>query len=134
MKSLINDLLAYSRVNTKEAPLEQVDLNKVVNQTLSNLKASIEENRAVINVDNLPTVSANALHMNQLFQNLVSNAIKFKKPELDPVVNISAKHLGNEWHFTVADNGIGIDKEFSDKIFIIFQRLHNQTEYRGTGI
>lgn len=134
MKSLINDLLAYSRVNTNEAPLEPVDLNKVVSDTLTNLKASIEENKATVNVENLPTVSANMLHMNQLFQNLISNAIKFKKPDVDPVVNITAKHLGNEWHFTVADNGIGIDKEFSDKIFIIFQRLHNQSEYRGTGI
>lgn len=134
MKTLINDLLVYSRVNTKEAPLESVDLNKVLTQTLTNLHASIQDNEATVNVDDLPTVSANTLHMSQLFQNLISNAIKFKKPDVKPVVNISAKHLGNEWHFTVSDNGIGIDKEFSDKIFIIFQRLHNQSEYQGTGI
>jgi PAS domain S-box-containing protein len=134
MKTLINDLLIYSRVNTKEAPLESVDLNKVLELTLTNLRTSIEDNNATVNVETLPTVNANSLHMNQLFQNLISNAIKFKKPDVNPVVNISARHLGNEWHFTVSDNGIGIDKEFSDKIFVIFQRLHNQSEYQGTGI
>jgi light-regulated signal transduction histidine kinase (bacteriophytochrome) len=72
--------------------------------------------------------------MSQLFQNLISNALKFKKPGTKPVVKITAKHAGNEWHFTVSDNGIGIDKEFSDKIFVIFQRLHNSAEYQGTGI
>lgn len=134
MKTLINDLLVYSRVNTKEAPLESVDLNKVLEQTLVNLRASIEDSGAAVNIEKLPVVNANTLQMSQLFQNLISNAIKFRKPGEQPVVNISALHLGNEWHFTVSDNGIGIDKEFSDKIFIIFQRLHNQTEYQGTGI
>ncbi|HAX49891.1 MAG TPA: hypothetical protein DCX92_12990, partial [Bacteroidetes bacterium] len=87
-----------------------------------------------VNYENLPTVRANQMQINQLFQNLISNAIKFRKPDVDPVVNISAKHAGDEWLFTVSDNGIGIDKEFSDKIFVIFQRLHNSSEYPGTGI
>ena len=134
MKTLINDLLIYSRVNTKEAPLEAVDLNKVMKQTLTNLKATIDESGATVNVETLPTVSANSLHMNQLFQNLISNAIKFRKEGVPPVVNISAAHEGNEWHFIVSDNGIGIEKEFADKIFVIFQRLHNNSEYPGTGI
>ena len=134
MKTLINDLLVYSRVNTKESPLEDVDLNKLVEQNRKNLAAAIEETGAEINAENLPTVRANQLQMNQLFQNLISNAIKFRKPDTKPVVNISAKHEGNEWLFTVSDNGIGIDKEFSDKIFVIFQRLHNSSEYPGTGI
>ncbi|HRF65410.1 MAG TPA: PAS domain S-box protein [Ignavibacteria bacterium] len=134
MKTLINDLLAYSRVNTKEAPLEDVDCTKVVEQNLKNLSASIAETRATVNYENLPTVRANQMQINQLFQNLISNAIKFRKPDVDPVVNISAKHAGDEWLFTVSDNGIGIDKEFSDKIFVIFQRLHNSSEYPGTGI
>jgi light-regulated signal transduction histidine kinase (bacteriophytochrome) len=134
MKTLINDLLVYSRVNTKESPLEDVDCNKVIQQNLKDLAAAIEETGAVINAENLPTVSANQLQLNQLFQNLISNAIKFRKPDTNPVVNISAKHAGDEWLFTVSDNGIGIDKEFSDKIFIIFQRLHNSSEYPGTGI
>jgi light-regulated signal transduction histidine kinase (bacteriophytochrome) len=134
MKTLINDLLIYSRVNTKESPLEDVDCNKALQQSLTNLRASIEESSAEVIVENLPTVRANPLHMSQLFQNLISNALKFKKPGTKPVVKITAKHAGNEWHFTVSDNGIGIDKEFSDKIFVIFQRLHNSAEYQGTGI
>jgi len=134
MKTLINDLLIYSRVNTKEAPPEDVDCGKVVEQALTNLRTAIDECEATINVDPLPTVKANPLHMSQLFQNLISNAIKFRKPGTPPVVNISAKHAGNEWMFTVSDNGIGIDKEFIDKIFVIFQRLHNSSEYPGTGI
>ncbi|MFI5211754.1 MAG: PAS domain S-box protein, partial [Ignavibacteria bacterium] len=134
MKTLINDLLIYSRVNTKESPLEDVDCNKALQQSLTNLRASIEESSAEVIVENLPTVRANPLHMSQLFQNLISNALKFKKPDTKPVVKITAKHAGNEWHFTVSDNGIGIDKEFSDKIFVIFQRLHNSAEYQGTGI
>ncbi len=134
MKTLINDLLIYSRVNTKESPLEDVDCNKVVQQTLTNLRTSIDESKAVVNVEELPVVRANQLQMNQLFQNLISNAIKFRKPDTAPVVNISAKHAGNEWLFSVSDNGIGIDKEFSDKIFVIFQRLHNSSDYPGTGI
>ena len=134
MKTLINDLLAYSRVNTKEAPLEDVDCNKVVEQNLKNLAASIADTRATVNYENLPVVRANQMQINQLFQNLISNAIKFRKPDVDPIVNISAKHAGDEWLFTVSDNGIGIDKEFSDKIFVIFQRLHNNSEYPGTGI
>ena len=88
----------------------------------------------VANSEPLPVVKANNLQINQLFQNLISNAIKFRKPDAAPVVNISAKHDGDEWLFTVQDNGIGIDKEFSDKIFVIFQRLHNSSEYPGTGI
>lgn len=134
MKSLINDLLAYSRVNTKEAPMEDVDVNKVLELNLTNLAATIAETGAVVNYKNLPTVRANKSQMNQLMQNLISNAIKFRKPDVKPVVNISAKHEGNEWLFTVSDNGIGIDKEFTDKIFIIFQRLHNSSQYPGTGI
>jgi len=134
MKTLINDLLAYSRVNTKDAPLEDVDVNKIVAQNLKNLAASIQETGAQINYENLPVVKANTLQINQLFQNLISNAIKFRKPDVSPIVNITAKHAGDEWLFTVSDNGIGIDKEFSDKIFIIFQRLHNNSEYPGTGI
>jgi PAS domain S-box-containing protein len=134
MKTLINDLLAYSRVNTKVAPIEDVDLNKVIELNLKNLAATIQETGAVVNYENMPTIRANKSQINQLFQNLVSNAIKFRKPDTRPEVNITARHEGDEWLFTVSDNGIGIDKEFSDKIFIIFQRLHNSSEYPGTGI
>jgi len=134
MKSLINDLLVYSRVNTKEFPAEEVDVNKILKQTINTLKTRIEETGAIVLVENMPTVTANELQLGQLFQNLISNAIKFRKPNLKPEVKITAKHSGHEWMFSVTDNGIGIKKEFTDKIFVIFQRLHNSQEYPGTGI
>ena len=133
MKSLINDLLAYSRVNTQEMKAEPTDLNKIITQVTVNLRASIEESKAKIVYEGLPTVMANPLHMNQLMQNLISNAIKFRGSE-SPVVNITARHASDEWIITVSDNGIGIEQEFTDRIFVIFQRLHNYTEYPGTGI
>ncbi len=133
MKTLINDLLVFSRVNTQEFHPEPVDTNEVIKQVTDNLKASIDESGAKINLENLPVVNANKLQLSQLFQNLISNAIKFRGDKA-PVINISAKEVSNEWLFTVSDNGIGIDKEFSDKIFVIFQRLHNYNEYPGTGI
>jgi PAS domain S-box-containing protein len=133
MKALINDLLIYSRVNTQEFPLEPVDCNQVVQQAINNLKALIEENKAILNIENLPVIKANSLQMSQVFQNLISNAVKFRSDK-DPVVNITARKAVDEWLFTVSDNGIGIEKEFIDKIFIIFQRLHTYTEYPGTGI
>lgn len=134
MKSLINDLLVYSRVNTKDFPAEEVDVNKVLKQTINTLKATIEETGAEVQVENMPSVTANEMQIGQLFQNLISNAIKFRKPDVKPVVKITAKHSGHEWMFSVSDNGIGIDKEFTDRIFVIFQRLHNNQEYPGTGI
>ncbi|MCI0448632.1 MAG: PAS domain S-box protein [Chlorobi bacterium] len=134
MKTLINDLLIYSRVNTKEFPPETVDCNKIVEQILANLKAAIDESKATVNVETLPTLNINSLQISQLFQNLISNAIKFRKEGVAPVVNITSKHAGSEWLFTVSDNGIGIEKEFTDRIFEIFQRLHTHNEYPGTGI
>ncbi|HEY3250793.1 MAG TPA: PAS domain S-box protein, partial [Ignavibacteria bacterium] len=134
MKALINDLLVYSRVNTRDFPVETVDANKVLGQTIKTLKTRIDESGAEIIVDNLPTVNANEIQLGQLFQNLISNAIKFRKPGVKPVVKISAKHSGHEWMFSVSDNGIGIEKEFTDRIFVIFQRLHNSSDYPGTGI
>jgi PAS domain S-box-containing protein len=133
MKTLINDLLVYSRVNTQETPFEPTDCNNIIKQVEINLKASIEESGAVIHYRSLPIVNGNPLQLTQLLQNLVSNAIKFRCEE-SPVVNISVKLTDNEWLFSVADNGIGIEKEFADRIFVIFQRLHNFTEYPGTGI
>lgn len=134
MKALINDLLVYSRVNTKEFPVEPVDVNKIIESVKINLKAVIEESGAEIIYSNLPTIVCSPLQLTQLFQNFVSNAIKFKRENVPPRVEITARHTGDEWLFSVSDNGIGIDEEFSDKIFVIFQRLHNFNEYPGTGI
>lgn len=133
MKTLINDLLIYSRVNTQELPLEAVDCNKVIETVQHSLNTSIRESGAKIVSDTLPTVYANTLQLTQLFQNLISNAIKFKR-DIPPVVEISSKKTSDEWLFSVSDNGIGIESEYAEKIFIIFQRLHNYNEYPGTGI
>ncbi|MFI5144243.1 MAG: ATP-binding protein [Ignavibacteria bacterium] len=134
MKTLINDLLIYSRVNTQEFPKEKTDLNEIMKLVKNNLRGSIDDNDAEIISPELPVINANHLQMTQLFQNLISNAIKFRKTDEKPVVKITFQKTNDEWLFSVNDNGIGIEKEFSDRIFVIFQRLHNFTEYPGTGI
>jgi PAS domain S-box-containing protein len=134
MKTLINDLLIYSRMNTQEFPFEPTDCSKIIEQVKVNLKSAVEESKAAITYDSLPVIDANHLQMTQLFQNLVSNAIKFRKPDEPPKIHISCRQTEDEWLFSVADNGIGIEKEFTERVFIIFQRLHNYKEYPGTGI
>jgi light-regulated signal transduction histidine kinase (bacteriophytochrome) len=111
-----------------------VDTEEVLDSVLSNLKSSIEENSAEITVDKLPTVMADKTQLIQLFQNLVGNAIKFKKPQFPPRIHISARKEGNEHIFSVQDNGIGMEKQYSDRIFEVFKRLHPIGEYQGTGI
>jgi PAS domain S-box-containing protein len=133
MQQLINDLLTYSRVGTRGNPFGPVDLEAVFAGVLDNLKVSIQESSATVTHDPLPTVQADDLQMLQLFQNLVSNAIKFRGEE-PPRVHVSAVRRGNDWQFTVRDNGIGIDPDYFNRIFIIFSRLHTRAEYPGSGI
>ncbi|HHT9134099.1 MAG TPA: sensor histidine kinase [Candidatus Avalokitesvara rifleensis] len=133
MQTLINDLLQYSRVGTRGKPFELTNTKTVLDQTVSNLDVAIKESGAVITHDTLPTVMADATQLTQVFQNLISNAIKFRSKET-PRVHVSAKEKENEWVFSVRDNGIGIDPQYFDRIFVIFQRLHGKTEYPGTGI
>ena len=133
MQRLINDLLVYSRVGTRGKPLEPTDCHAGLGQAIANLSMAIEENHAIVTSDELPTVMADALQMVQLFQNLIGNAIKFKGEEL-PRIHVSVQDKGNEWVFSVKDNGIGIEAQFDDKIFVIFQRLHSREKYAGTGI
>ena len=133
MQKLINDLLMYSRVGTRGKPFEPTDCSAVLDQTLANLSTAIEESRAVVTNDDLPTVMADEGQMVQLFQNLVGNAIKFRG-EVPPRVHISAKQKNNECVLSVSDNGIGIDPEYYERIFVIFQRLHGKNHYPGTGI
>lgn len=133
MKRLITDLLAYSRVQTNRDPFRPVDLNTIVSAVARDLGARIEECDATIRTDMLPTVSGNATMLTQLFQNLVSNALKFRS-ERPPEIRISVERQGAYWQFTIADNGIGFDEKYSDRIFVIFQRLHSQSRYSGTGI
>lgn len=133
MQRLIEDLLEYSRL-FRETEFKPVDLNQVMTQTLANLSAVVRESGAVVTSDDLPTVSGNETQLMQLFQNLISNAIKFRKPDIPPLVHVTAGKKGNQWLFSVRDQGIGIGPEYFDRIFQIFQRLHTREEYPGTGI
>jgi PAS domain S-box-containing protein len=134
MKTLINDLLIYSRVNTQEFPKEATDINEILEQVKNNLRGSIEESNAEIVYEKQPVIYANHLQMTQLFQNLIGNAIKFRKPGEKPLINITFRKTNDEWLFSVIDNGIGIEKEFLERIFVIFQRLQNYNDIPGTGI
>lgn len=133
MQRLINDLLAFSRVGTRGRELEPTPLAAVMQRVLANLKAGIDESRAVISVDELPTVWADATQMELLLQNLVSNAIKFRGAA-PPAIRIAALRGDGEWQLSVADQGIGIDPQYAERIFVIFQRLHTAADYPGTGI
>ena len=134
MQRLINDLLSYSLVSTRQKPVKPTDCNSVLAQVIANLSLTIEQNNDIITNDDLPTVMADRFQMQELFKNLVGNAIKFRS-EHAPRIHISAKQNGNKWLFSVQDNGLGIDISRSkDKIFLIFQRLHSKEEYPGTGI
>ena len=133
MQTMINDLLTFSRVGTRGNPFEPIDCEVILDQTLTNLQMAIEESQAIITHDPLPTVMADDTQMVQLFQNLIGNAIKFRRQE-QLRVHISAQAKEEEWVFSVRDNGTGIDPQYAERIFVIFQRLHSKEEYPGTGI
>lgn len=133
MRQLIRDLLAYSRVETRGRTLEPVDCSQIIEIVLNNLRLAIQDNQATIQAKNLPIVLADSMQLAQLFQNLIGNALKFRGKS-NPVITITANHEEHHWRFQVIDNGIGIDPQYSERIFNIFQRLHNREEYEGTGI
>ncbi len=133
MQNLINDLLEFSRVTTRGREPEPTDCEFVLNQVLSNLELYIKENKATVSHDPLPEVMADNTQLAQVFQNLIINGIKFHSEEA-PKIHISAEKKANEWLFSVQDNGIGIDPQYSEKIFEVFKRLHKKEEYPGTGI
>ena len=133
MQQLIEDLLLYSRAGARGGSLESVDSGSALAAAIQNLTKTIEESGAVITHDELPLVRANAPQLAQVFQNLLSNAIKFHG-ESPPRVHVSAEDKGHEWVFSVNDQGIGIDPQYKDRVFVIFQRLHTRQEYPGTGI
>lgn len=133
MQRLINDLLAYSRVGTRGKPLKSANCQTIFREARDNLMTAIEESDAVITQDPLPMVQADAVQLIQLFQNLIANAIKFRSQE-SPQIHVSAERRGHEWVFAIRDNGIGIAPEHQERIFSIFQRLHQRSEYPGTGI
>jgi len=133
MQQMLEDLLTYSRIGTHAKPFEQVNCEDVFNQAVANLGVDIEENKATVTHDPLPAIMADASQMVQLFQNLISNAIKFRREEA-PRVHVSAERKKNEWVFSVRDNGIGISPDFMGRLFQIFQREHAVSEYPGTGV
>jgi PAS domain S-box-containing protein len=133
MQALINDLLAYSRIGTQGRALELVDTGAVLAQTLATLPTAIEESSATISHGALPTVRAEPVQIGQLFQNLISNAIKYRG-EAPPQISVTAEQQDGYWVFAVRDNGIGLAPDFVERIFVIFQRLHTRAEYPGTGI
>jgi len=147
MQNLINELLTFSRVTTKAQPFATLDLNQVVQEVVADLEVRIEQTGARVDVGPLPTIEAEPLHMRQLFQNLIGNALKFKRPEVTPVVTVRSEPVkpGDEgvpldglvrnWmRLSVSDNGIGFDPKYADRIFLVFQRLHSRAEYEGTGM
>ena len=133
MQTLIRDLLAYSRVGTRGQPFVPVDCHAALDLALENLATAINESGAVITRDAMPTLPADPTQLAQLFQNLIGNGIKFHggKP---PEIHVGAQRQDDGWLFSVRDNGIGIEPQYFDRIFVIFQRLHTRTEYPGTGI
>jgi PAS domain S-box-containing protein len=146
MQTLINDLLTFSRVTTKARPFTQVDLADVAREVVNDLEGRIEQVKGRVEVETLPLIDADALQMRQLLQNLMGNALKFRRPEVPPVVKISAQIITDPspdadagvarklCRLTVSDNGIGFDEKYLDRIFNVFQRLHSRKEYEGTGM
>ena len=134
MQTLINDLLAFSRVGRVHNDHRSVDLEDVLSRALDDLSVAVEETGAEISHDALPTVAGDSTQLGMLWQNLLSNAIKFHSPDRPPHIHISAVREGDMWEFAVGDNGIGIAPEFQEKVFAIFQRLHTKDAYPGTGI
>ncbi len=138
MQGLINDLLALSRVGTQGKPFVAVDVRVVVDRVLRVLGRALEESGGEVVVGPLPTVTGDAGQLEQLFQNLIANALKFRRPGVAPRVEVRAERrdgaTGGEWLFTVRDNGIGFEQQFAEQIFVVFQRLHSRAEYPGTGV
>jgi light-regulated signal transduction histidine kinase (bacteriophytochrome) len=133
MQTLINDLLAFSRVGRRGQPFAPVNTATCVQLALKNLEVAIRESRACITWDDLPTMAADSTQLSQLFQNLIGNSLKFRG-EKEPQIHLSAVKVDKAWQFSVRDNGIGMEPQYFERIFQVFQRLHTRQEYPGTGI
>src|SRR6266571_1066163 len=133
MQRLIEDLLAYSRVSSRGAELRPTDAGAVLERALANLKLAIEDANAAVTRDAMPVVAADESQLEHVFLNLIGNALKFRGSQR-PAVHVTASQRDGEWLFSVRDNGIGIESQYFDRIFVIFQRLHGREEYPGTGV
>jgi PAS domain S-box-containing protein len=134
MQELINDLLTYSRAGTRPLHLQPVDTGHLVDQVVSDFAVTIDDRSARVTRDELPTVHADAPQLRQVFQNLIANGLKFRRSGVPPHVHISARREGHGWTFATRDNGIGIEPQYIERIFVLFQRLHTRADYPGTGI
>jgi PAS domain S-box-containing protein len=134
MQDLIQDLLAYSRAGTNGKVLREISSENAFKEALANLRTTIGESGAIVTHDLLPAITTDDTQLSQVFQNLVGNAIKYRGAEVPHVHVSAARNGGNEWIFSVRDNGLGIDPQYFEKIFVIFQRLHGREEFKGTGI
>lgn len=134
MQTLIDDVLVYSKVDLKGIEWELTEVETALNQALNNLRGRIAETEAVITFDPMPTIVADGTQLMQLFQNLLGNAIKFRKQDIPPQIHVGVQRQEDAWLFSVQDNGIGFDPQFADRIFVIFQRLHTRDEYPGSGM
>ena len=138
MSGLIEDLLTYSRVTTRAKPFEPLDLNTVVREVLDDLEARIYQTGGKVEVASLPTIEADPTQIRQVFQNLIGNALKFSREGVPPVVKVSAELMntgnGEQCRITVSDNGIGFDRQYAERIFRVFERLHGREQYEGTGM
>lgn len=134
MRNLIDDLLLYSRVGTRGKPFEPINCEAVLDDALANLAVAMRESAAAVTRDPLPVVLGDATQLTQVFQNLIGNAIKFRG-EGRPMIHVGARRVASgQWELTLRDNGIGIDPQYFERIFRVFQRLHTRTEYPGTGV
>jgi light-regulated signal transduction histidine kinase (bacteriophytochrome) len=133
MQSLINDLLAYSRIGAQSEPVQPIDCAAIVKEAMANLATSISESGAAVTYNGLPTLKVNSAQMVQVFQNLIGNAIKFRS-ERPPEIHIKAERTGGDMKFTVRDNGIGIEPQYFAQIFGLFKRLHSRKTHPGSGI
>jgi len=133
MSSLIEGLLKYGQIGQK-SELREVDCNIVLSDTLEDISKTIKKSEATIEASELPTIKAYPIELQSLFQNLINNSIKYQEKDSKPVIKISAFKEEDSWMFKFQDNGIGIDKKYHEQIFTIYQRLHNQRDYEGTGI
>lgn len=134
MRTLINDLLAFSRVTSMAKPFATVNLNLIVKEVLSDLEARMQQTKGMVEVDDLQTIDADPMQIYQLLQNLIGNGLKFHAPDVPPIIKISGENGGPNYRLSVTDNGIGFDEKYLDRIFTVFQRLHGRKEYEGTGI
>ncbi|TVP45834.1 MAG: histidine kinase, partial [Mongoliibacter sp.] len=134
MKDMIADLLEYSRVGRIDGLMSSINLNKLVKDTLSFFQESIKEKDAKIIIHPLPTIKSYNAPLSQIFRNLISNSLKYSRPDCAPIIEIRCVENEDHWKFSVKDNGIGIEEEFHDRVFNLFQKLHHKRDYGGTGI